>query len=220
MMMRSPIATRKSSRKQSSDSNVFGRDETAESQRKQTEPVAGSCTSTQPTGSHGDVTSPPGDVVTGPTSGQGRVRVQRLEERAYKPFGSRSRASSIAASDAGSEAALCICKGGPGKVCGEPVRNNDLGVQCDKCDKWYHTSCQGISQPAYDAINEFHKVLFWLCPACKDSLKGTDIPDIPNPAALESKMDELVTAVDTRMMRIEQSLREQEQTVNRQTKLI
>ena len=73
----------------------------------------------------------------------------------------------------------------PGTIKGERTCNNDPGVQCDNCNKWYHTSFQVISKPAYDALNEFHKVLFWLCPTCKESLEGTDTPDIPNSVALE-----------------------------------
>ena len=56
----------------------------------------------------------------------GRARVQKLDENAYKPWGSRSRSSSDAGSD------TSFCKGGPGKaVCGDPVRHSNCGVSCD-----------------------------------------------------------------------------------------
>ena len=142
------------------------------------------------------------------SSVQVRSRVQRLDGNVSL--------RSLASSDAGSDAA--VCRGGPGKTCGEPVRNSECGVSCDKCEKWFHVSCQGIPKPAYDALTKY-KVLVWLCPECKESLhvKGHDAS---NMVALETKVDQLASLVHTHMRRIGQSLREQEQAVGGQTKLI
>ena len=164
----------------------------------------------------------------------GRTKVHKLDGNAYKPWGSRSRASS----DAGSDTSFCL--GGPGKsVCGEPVRSSEYGVSCDKCETWFHASCQGISKPAYDALSKY-PALAWLCPACKNSLRGTNVTQItsieskvdemasllkeqsakPVHAMLESKVVALTIAVEKHMKLVAQSMREQEQAVDAQNKMM
>ena len=143
----------------------------------------------------------------------GRAAVQKLDGNAYKPWGARSRSSS----DAGSDTSFCV--GGPGRLnCGEPVRSSEYGVSCDKCDKWFHASCQAIPKPAYEALTKY-KVLAWLCPPCKNGLKNQQ-PGVPSLTALESKVDELQRTVADHVKRVDQSLREQEQAVANQTKLM
>ena len=55
-----------------------------------------------------------------PVLGRSEKKIQKLDGNAYKPFGSRSRSSSDAGSD------TTYCRGGPGNVCGEPVRESTL----------------------------------------------------------------------------------------------
>ena len=239
--LRSPIALRRSSKKTSADCDgtIFLRDssEVASSEcRKDRRQGAGIFTEENLVGvnareqkSTGKNSSPLIDHQAG------RTRVQKLDENAYKPWGSRSRSSSDAGSD------TSFCKGGPGKaVCGDPFRHSDSGVSCDRCDKWFHSSCQGIPKPAYDALSKY-KVLSWMCVQCKETLKSHD-KDESQLAALESKVESLSSTVQDQMQlghavlvaRVEQladtvkehmrlvgqSLREQEQSVECQTKLI
>ena len=225
-MIRSPITTRRASQRQAGDSSVFSRDDDSSLAFQGSEPDSQGAVNTdnnsggnsvvvvstrrEPTVSAADPKSGPSGEVT-PGKGQGKTKIQKLDGNMYRPFGSRSRASS----DAGSDTSL-NCKGGPGKVCGEPVRSSECGVSCDRCEKWFHASCQGIPKPAYDALAKF-KVLAWLCPACKDSFRGHDDSSL---VALESKVEQLSAKVDEHMKRIGQSLKEQEQAVDGQTKLI
>ena len=212
-MMRSPIATRKSLRIPSSDSAVHCRDQETSKRPECPEvtetdnSVDVSGTLKPSTGAHGDVSSPSGGETTALTSGQGRIGAQKLDGNAFS-------SCSPSSSEAGSEASYC--RGGPGKVCGEPVLGSDKGVECDRCGQWYHTGCLGISNAAYDALNKYHKVFSWFCPPCKKLLKVY----VPDSMAIKSKIDELATTVDNRMKLIELSLREQEQAVDHQTKLI
>ena len=143
----------------------------------------------------------------------GKAVVHKLDGNVYKPWGARSRSSS----DAGSDASFCA--GGPGRAnCGEPVRSSEYGVSCDKCDRWFHASCQDIPKPAYEALSKF-KVLAWLCPPCKNGLKSQQ-PGLPSLTALESKVDDLQRELVDHMKLVGQSLREQERTVANQTKLM
>ena len=145
-------------------------------------------------------------------TGIGRSKpIHKLDDHAFKPFGPRSRASSEAGSDAS------FCRGGPKKVvCGEPVRNSDDGVLCDKCDHWFHISCQDVPKPAYEALKKY-KMLSWLCDECRVVVKKDSSRLL---IALESKMDHLDRVVKEQLGRMTQCLREQERSVDSQTKLI
>ena len=66
-----------------------------------------------------------------------RSKVGKLSDTMYRPFGSRSRSTSPSVSD------YHICKGGSNGKCGKEVVNSDKAMQCDRCDRWYHCSCQG-----------------------------------------------------------------------------
>lgn len=56
--------------------------------------------------------------------------------------------------------------GGCTKVVGE----SENGIQCEICDKWYHTKCQDISDEAYKGINEVETV-HWFCRTCNVSVE-------------------------------------------------
>ena len=237
--LRSPVGRRRTGKKQSSEDAV-SRDSGPMSLGSKAEAPNGS----ERTGifdSEKDeledcVVSVSGDLATSPPRDHpaGRTKVQKLDDSAYRPWEARSRSSSEAGSD------TSFCKGGPGKaVCGEPVRNSESGVSCDKCDKWYHASCQGIPKPAYDALAKY-KMLAWLCPPCKDALKGhdtmTQISSLESKldslsskvedhvkvsqAALVAKVEQLTVSMKDHMKLVNQSLKEQEQSVDTQTKLI
>lgn len=60
-----------------------------------------------------------------------------------------------------------VCKGGPGKAnCGLEVKEGQMGVECDICKCWYHTFCQSVSKPAYNALMR-HPVIAFVCSFCK-----------------------------------------------------
>lgn len=61
-----------------------------------------------------------------------------------------------------------VCKGGPGNlICGLEVKDGQQGVQCDWCFSWFHTVCQDVNKPAYNALKK-HKSIAFLCSSCKD----------------------------------------------------
>ena len=62
-------------------------------------------------------------------------------------------------------------------------------------------------------------MLAWPCSPCKSGFKNQQ-PEHPSLTTLESKVDDLQRAVTDHMKMVGQSLREQEQTVANQTKLI
>ena len=223
--LRSPVSTRRSAKKTPTDHGSNSRcegdlrvEDSSDCDKNQKEGDASGAPENSTGDSEGKV-MPAGntdgifcDKGSSPSElaiGQGRSRIQKLDGNAYKPWGSRSRASST-----GSDASFC--KGGLGKTCGEPVRSSELGVSCDKCERWFHASCQGIPKPAYEALTKY-KVLAWLCPDCKGSLKSQDSPSL---TVLESKLDQLTSVVDNHMKQVGLSLKEQERALDDQAKLI
>lgn len=226
-MIRSPVSTRRTGNKPPElvpQTGIFSRESSEEKEvpstssgssgRSQIGAVRGNIpvdvrdAVSKVVGSGGKFLEPPKEVTAG------RAGIQKLGDGAYKPFGPRSRSSS----DAGSDTAFC--DGGPGKsTCGEPVRHSDNGVSCDKCEKWFHTSCQAIPKPAFDALVKF-KSLSWLCPPCKAGLRDDRHPGSENLASLESKVDQLERTVQNHLKMVGQSLKEQERTVENQSKLL
>ena len=53
----------------------------------------------------------------------------------------------------------------PCTVCAKPVRRNQRGIACDRCDKWTHARCGDVGEAEYSllATHESHQ---WLCPVC------------------------------------------------------
>ena len=212
--IRSPLPLRRSARKPSADRSELARD-AASSLLRDGDAEATSGILVVDDKVKQNVSPGGGDKASNqdPTlvSGREERKVQKLDGKAYKPWGARSRSSS----DAGSDTAFC--KGGPGKeVCGEPVRSSDNGVLCDRCDHWFHASCQEIPKPAYEAL-VMYKVLSWLCPECKKSVKNGDGKRMNS---LETRVEQLDKAMRDHAKLVTQSLKEQEAAVDNQTKLL
>ena len=136
--------------------------------------------------------------------------IHKLDDQAFKPFGPRSRSSSEAGSD------VSFCKGGPNRVCGDTVKNSDDGVQCDKCDGWYHINCQDVPKPAYEALRKY-KVLSWFCSECRKVVRKDDSKLL---VAIEGKIDEMGKVMNEKLGLMVTCLRENEKSVDEQTKLI
>ena len=53
----------------------------------------------------------------------------------------------------------------PCSQCTQPVRINQRGILCDRCDLWTNAKCCGVSNEDYLAISEDQ--FEWLCPQCQ-----------------------------------------------------
>ena len=49
----------------------------------------------------------------------------------------------------------------PCTVCSVPVKSNQRGIHCDRCDLWTHASCGGVGQEEYEGLCGE-----WYCPTC------------------------------------------------------
>ena len=110
-----------------------------------------------------------GEVDSGKSTGMDQVttkQVGKLDDSVYKIFGQES-VSSLSRSSSNTSSEGVICNGGPGKkTCGNPVKDGELGVECDMCHAWFHAVCQATPRPAIKALEKFES-LAWLCADCK-----------------------------------------------------
>ena len=51
-------------------------------------------------------------------------------------------------------------------TCKNDVTDDDEGVCCDRCDRWYHIQCQGIERRTYNRMME-KATGDWYCQTCK-----------------------------------------------------
>ena len=54
--------------------------------------------------------------------------------------------------------------------CDRLVKNNDKGIQCDLCIKWFHNQCCGISSETYSIVSEA-ECIDWYCSDCRNEAK-------------------------------------------------
>ena len=53
----------------------------------------------------------------------------------------------------------------PCTVCSKPVKSNQCGILCSRCEKWTHANCCGVSPVEYQRLGE-HEEDPWYCPYC------------------------------------------------------
>jgi hypothetical protein len=54
----------------------------------------------------------------------------------------------------------------PCSICSKPVKSNQAALQCDQCETWVHTKCDGLSKEDYNRFQNIHSLVFE-CPKCR-----------------------------------------------------
>ena len=103
---------------------------------------------------------------------------------------------------------VAVCSGAPGLKCGRQVGEEDEGVECDICQKWYHTSCQGVNSDAYAALQEHSEILAWICKECKVKTKENKGCTLKC-SSIESKLESLTETIRDHDRIIRKSAEEQ-----------
>ena len=115
--------------------------------------------------------------------------IGKLADHVFNVWGGRSRTPSVDEVDA--EPDKEKCRGGPGKPqCGEPVRDGENGIECDKCHFWYHGACHLIPKTAVAAAGKF-PMLHWFCTACHASIFNSSADDKPDCLQTKEAFDNL-----------------------------
>ena len=53
--------------------------------------------------------------------------------------------------------------------CSEEVAEEDQGIQCDYCEKWFHIICQDVTEEEYKFFKEY-KRNHWFCKVCDKNI--------------------------------------------------
>ena len=77
----------------------------------------------------------------------------------------------------------------PCTVCKQPVRCNQRGIECTRCENWSHVRCCGVSVDEYEKISANENEL-WYCPGCL----ACELPFIDATLSSISSGDGLVNA--------------------------
>ena len=92
-----------------------------------------------------------------------------------------------------------ICDGAPGTKCDRAVKDMERGIECDICHKWFHASCQGVNEEAYEALQQHLDTLAWICKVCRGKMEeGKDNLD-KSSASIEGKIEKLADIVKQQM---------------------
>jgi len=54
-------------------------------------------------------------------------------------------------------------------VCSKIVSNEDLALECEICETWFHISCEDITKQEYDFLSD-HKSVHWYCSTCNKNV--------------------------------------------------
>jgi len=82
--------------------------------------------------------------------------------------------------------------------CRKEVKDKDCGVQCELCDKWWHTKCEGIRKEAYEMMQE-ERGIKWFCSQCREKVGNVleEMKKIKSKTTdLEEKMEKMGACVE------------------------
>ena len=158
--------------------------------------------------------------------------VKKLDDNVFTLFGGRSPTPSVDGDDKQDQ---YQCKGGPGKLnCGmivDPSKNGEAGIKCDMCSNWYHATCQLVPKAAVTAVGKF-TMIHWFCSVCRVSLFGKSdvslkkmehrLDTLENESIKEmsERVESMEKVVKDHVKLVNSVLRNQEETANRQEKLM
>ena len=54
----------------------------------------------------------------------------------------------------------------PCTICTKPVQINQRDIGCDRCDRWTHAACCGVSVDEYEQLDAQGESSLWFCPSC------------------------------------------------------
>lgn len=60
-------------------------------------------------------------------------------------------------------------------ICKNEVRDNHNALNCDSCDKWFHSQCMAVSKEKYLMIQEIEEDVSWYCRTCRGHVNDMKI---------------------------------------------
>lgn len=96
------------------------------------------------------------------------------------------------------------------------INEEDLAMQCDLCDTWFHCSCYGISPEKYRNFQETSEMSFWFCDKDKKKIesfirKKEDVSSqsvVQHLVEIKAKVEELNCSINKQQEAAKQSFAE------------
>ena len=111
-----------------------------------------------------------------------------------------------------------------GSACGKSgctakVKNTDQGIECEKCETWFHLACTNFSEAAYAVLvkEELFDDIIWCCDVCRPKVrKAIEIMDLLEDKInnVDKKIEDFKSTVDQRLENIEKSLKSKDSNVS------
>ena len=81
------------------------------------------------------------------------------------PQGRKKKRGADKESDSENETDTSLNKEEACEKCSKKVKDQDLALQCERCNKWHHIGCVGVSKKAYEYLKELETTM-WFCKSC------------------------------------------------------
>ena len=79
--------------------------------------------------------------------------------------------------------------------CTKHVGEKDNGIQCELCESWFHTACEGVSDEMYKLVGK-NEALHWFCKKCNS-----------NAMKMLKEIGERAKEVDSRIAKLEKDMK-------------
>ena len=56
--------------------------------------------------------------------------------------------------------------------CGKLVQDNENGIECESCKRWFHTKCEGMKEDLYKVLSKGVEAVHWFCSQCNKGFAG------------------------------------------------
>ena len=94
--------------------------------------------------------------------------------------------------------------------CNKPVIEQDNEVNCEICEIWFHSKCQGMPEAMYKVLNQYNWDLHWFCKSCNTGpgkLLTTLSKLHTKIETLEDEMEKMKTEQNTELARVVKEFR-------------
>jgi len=98
-------------------------------------------------------------------------------------------------------------------VCSRTVTNEDLALECEICETWFHVSCEDVSELEYEFLTE-HKSVHWYCSICNKNVAKV-IKMVSNIKQSQEKLEQSVKEIRQEMTVIAGDIIQVKQSVER-----
>ncbi|KAK4291455.1 hypothetical protein Pmani_035717 [Petrolisthes manimaculis] len=94
-------------------------------------------------------------------------------------------------------------------VCQKKVRDNDNGLCCEICERWYHCGCIKMGTQEYRMLQQLDREVDWMCKNCKAKVKNLKAENLKlrdEVVVLRLENDDLKKMLNDRIINLEKKV--------------